>query len=143
MTITGHAVAAHLVQGHPAIRIVWGIVSHWILDETLHEHRPQGLHVTDPATWTEHWKWLAWQVAGPLLFVLATGDWWAIVYGMIPDIVDGVWIAINKLRGRDVWMSGDMIAHLPLPFLRTWSLTATQNVSIELLVVAVLARAAL
>lgn len=133
MTITGHAVAAHLTVGmHPAIRVVWGIVSHWILDEALHEHRPKGLHVTDPATWTNHAPWLAWQVMGTVLFWLITGDPIAIVYGMLPDILEGLWIAYGKIvQGKDHWMSGTRIAHIRIPWIQARELTASQNITIE------------
>ena len=143
MTALGHIATTSLVQGHPVIRLLWGFISHWVLDTAVDEYRPRGLHLTDSATWNKHSLWLLWQVVGVLLFAVLTKDYMAILYGLFPDIVEGVYIKYRLwLHNDNVWMSGKLL----FPFHRAgkeyWvrlSGAGTFVLEIGLLVVAVLA----
>ena len=133
MTATGHAVVSHLSAGmHPAVRLVWGVMSHWLLDDALKEYRPKGLWLTSPETWPRHWAWLGWQVVGILLFLWITGDWWGLAFGLLPDILDGAWVGVNKLWKRDVWQSGRLRFHVSLlPNLAGRRLSLSANTALE------------
>ena len=109
MTLVGHAAAAALVQGHPLLRLAWGFVSHAALDYAVDEYRPKAVHLTSPKTWRSHWRWMAGQVLGLVLLVWLTGDYWCILYGALPDIIEAVYITIRKRQGDDVWMSGKLL----------------------------------
>lgn len=109
MTAIGHVAAASLFRGHPALRIAWGFVSHAALDYAVDEYRPKRLHLTDPRTWWAHGWWLSWQCLAIVLFWVLTRDPMAIVYGMLPDLIEAVYIKIKVRQGDNVWMSGKLL----------------------------------
>ncbi len=138
MTALGHVAAASLFRGHPLLRLAWGFISHWILDVAVDEYRPKGLHFTNYRTWSKHSEWLMWQVTAVILFWVVTRDPWAILYGTLPDILEGVYIKIRLLLGTNVWMSGKLL----FPFHRVGAdylvkLTAYGTVGLEIVLLAV------
>ena len=109
MTALGHIAVSSMVRGHPLIRLVWAFVSHWILDVNVSEYTPRGLHLTDARTWLKHKKWMFWQVLGMVLFWVLTRDPWAILLGLLPDILEAINIFIRLSLGDNVWMRGNLL----------------------------------
>lgn len=116
MTALGHVAVAGATRGmHPVIRLVWGLVSHGIMDRFFPEYRPKSLILTSPKSWLTNWKYLLVQLLGVLVFCLITGDWMALFYGMFADIIEGLYVAYHVAFGdSNVWNKGKLL----LPFHR-------------------------
>ena len=136
MTALGHIATASLVRGHPILRIAWGFASHALLDYNVPEYRPKDLHLTNYRTWFH--PWLLLQVVGCLFFALITGDWWAVVYGLLPDAIEAVYVKLKMLTGDNVWMTGKLL----FPWHRAkhateWTSNQTVLLELTLLILAV------
>ena len=109
LTALGHVAVCSMFRGHPLLRIVWAFVSHWFLDVTVSEHFPKDLHLTDARTWDKHKGWMFWQVFGMVLFWVLTRDPWAILLGLLPDVIEAINVGIRLYLGDNVWMKGNLL----------------------------------
>jgi len=92
MTPIGHLAVTSLVRNNPIASLIWGNVSHWILDETCSEYRP----ITIPM--------LIYEATISISFLLYTKRWWCLL-GLLPDVIEGIYIFI---KGIKVWNSGEL-----------------------------------
>ena len=93
MTGIGHVAATSMVRGRPLLRITWGFVSHYVMDVFVAEYPSY------PPT-KKHLPWFLYQGVGIALFCAITGDWWAILYGMLWDVLEWVLWLFKHLRGE-------------------------------------------
>ena len=93
MTPIGHLAVTSLAGSNPVAALIWGNVSHWILDETCSEYRPMNT------------LQLLYEAIIAISFLLYTKCWWCLL-GLIPDVIEGIYIAI---KGIGVWQSGDLL----------------------------------
>jgi len=92
VTPIGHLAVTSIVGNNPIACLIWGFISHWLLDETCSEYRPMTLYQ------------MIWEGFIAIAFVIYTGCYWCIL-GLLPDMIEGVYILI---KGIEVWYSGDL-----------------------------------
>ena len=130
MTSIGHIAVTSLARNNPIASLIWGFISHWIMDETCNEYKLESLS-------TKHLiPYIAWQGIMSVAFLWYTGYWWALL-GILPDVIEFGYIAI---KGIDVWNSGELLFwfHRPNVGQITWSKKFTIMIEIILVIIAIL-----
>ena len=123
MTPIAHLAITSLARNNPIASLIWGFISHWILDETCSEYRPMNTPM------------LIYEAIIAIAFLLCTRYWWCLL-GLLPDVIEGIYIAI---KGIEVWHSGELL----FPFHRyrgqkIWSFKTTIMVEVILVMVVIL-----
>jgi len=120
VTPIGHLAVTSIVGNNPLLAIIWGNISHWILDETCSEYRPMNI------------KQIIYEAIIAISFVLYTKCWWCIL-GLIPDFIEGIYIAV---KGIEVWQSGDLLFWFHRYHgQKIWSFKTTVMVEILILII--------
>jgi len=123
MTPIAHLAITSLARNNPIASLIWGFISHWILDETCSEYRPMNTPM------------LIYEAIIAIAFLLCTRYWWCLL-GLLPDVIEGIYIAI---KGIEVWHSGELL----FPFhkykgQKIWSFKTTIMVEVILVMVVIL-----
>ncbi|MHA1304813.1 MAG: hypothetical protein ACTSPI_14035 [Candidatus Heimdallarchaeaceae archaeon] len=97
--------------------LIWGFISHWVMDETCSEYRPRTL---EARKWIPY---LLWELGIVVVFLWYSKYWWAIL-GILPDIVEFGYVMV---KGINVWMTGDLLFpfHRYKKFKPMWSMKFT------------------
>lgn len=129
MTSIGHIAITSLAENNPICCLIWGNISHWILDETFSEYKLKSLSAKHLI------PYITWQGIISIAFLWYTKCWWAIL-GLLPDMIEGVYIAI---KGIEIWQSGNLLFWFHRPNDRKmWSKSFTITVEIALVFIAIL-----
>ena len=107
-----------------ALALLLGFATHATLDLTVNEFK-----AWPPARF---WPWYATQVIVVTVLIVLSPPLavWAIIGGLLPDIIDGVYgFIINK----DAWMRGDLLFW----FHRPRGATSTQSLKANIIVVVI------
>jgi len=99
MTLIGHIAVTSLARNNPIASLIWGFISHWILDETCNEYKLKSLNAKHLI------PYILWQGTILIAFLWYTKYWWALL-GVLPDVVEGLYILI---KGIKVWNSGELL----------------------------------
>ena len=129
MTSIGHITITSLARNNPIASLIWGCISHWILDETCSEYKLESLQAKHLI------PHIAWQGIISIAFLWYTKCWWAIL-GLLPDMIEGVYIVV---KGIEVWNSGELLFwfHRPKAGQKMWSKKFTMAVEIILVIIAI------
>jgi len=92
MTPITHIAITSLARNNPLASLIWGSVSHWLLDETCSEYRPLKIPM------------IIYEAIIAICFLLYTKMWWCLL-GLLPDVIEAGYIAI---KGIGVWHSGEL-----------------------------------
>ena len=130
MTSIGHIAVTSLAHNNPIASLIWGFISHWIMDETCKEYKLKSLSAKHLI------PYIIWQGTISIAFLYYTKCWWALL-GILPDIIEGIYIAI---KGMEVWNSGELLFwfHRYKGKEKMWSAFATRIVEIILVIIAIL-----
>lgn len=125
MTPIVHLAITSLAHNNPIASLIWGSISHWIIDETCSEYRPMNILM------------IIWEVIIAISFLLYTKYWWCLL-GLLPDVIEGIYILI---KGINVWQTGNLL----FPFhkykgQKIWSFKTTVMVEIVLIVLVLVIR---
>ncbi|PKP62237.1 hypothetical protein CVT91_00165 [Candidatus Atribacteria bacterium HGW-Atribacteria-1] len=93
MTPIAHLAVTSLARNNPIASLIWGSISHWILDETCSEYRPMKAPM------------IIYEAIITIGFLMYTKYWWCLL-GLLPDFIEGIYIAI---KGIEVWHSGELL----------------------------------
>ena len=93
MTPVGHLAVTSIAGNNPITCLLWGFISHWILDEACSEYRPLNI-----------WQ-IIYEAIIAICFLLYTKCWWCLL-GLLPDVIEGFYILI---KGIEVWQSGKLL----------------------------------
>jgi len=120
MTPIAHLAITSLARNNPIASLIWGSVSHWIIDETCSEYRPMNTLM------------IMWEVIIAISFLLYTKCWWCLL-GLFPDAIELGYIGI---KGIEVWNSGNLL----FPFHKykgekIWSFRTTVIVEIASIII--------
>ena len=122
MTPIAHLAVTSLARNNPIASLIWGSISHMILDETCSEYRP----MTTPM--------IIYEAIIAISFLLYTKCWWCLL-GLLPDVIEGIYIAI---KGIEVWQSGELLFWFHRPNNQPiWSFKKTVIIEVILVVVAI------
>lgn len=129
MTSIGHLAITSLARNNPIGCLIWGNISHWMLDETCSEYKLESISAKHLI------PYIAWQGIISMAFLYYTKCWWAIL-GLLPDIIEGVYIAI---KGIEIWNSGDLLFwfHRPKAGSVMWSKKFTMAMEIALMIIVI------
>lgn len=131
MTPIGHLAVTSLAGNNPITSLVWGSISHWILDEACSEYKLESLSAKHII------PYIAWQGIISIAFLWYTKCWWAIL-GLLPDMIEGVYILF---KGIEVWNSGELLFWFHQPNNRKmWSKRLTITVEIILVIAVIILR---
>ena len=127
MTPIGHLAVTNLAN-NPIGYLIWGSLSHWILDEACSEYRPMNV------------SQIIYEAIIAIAFVLYIKCWWCLL-GLVPDFIEGIYIAI---KGIEVWQSGDLL----FPFHRyrgqkIWTFKTTVMVEIIIVIIILIVKGAI
>ena len=123
MTPIAHLAITSLARNNPIASLIWGSVSHMILDETCSEYRPLNTGQ------------IIYEATFAICFLLYTRCWWCLL-GLLPDVIEGVYIAI---KGIEVWHSGGLLFWFHRPNnQKIWSFKTTVMVEVILVLVVIL-----
>ena len=116
-----HLAVTSLVRNNPIASLIWGNISHWIIDETCSEYRPMNVPM------------IIYEAIIAISFLLYTRCWWCLL-GLLPDVIEGVYIAV---KGIEVWQSGNLL----FPFhkykgQKIWSFKKTIIIEMVLVLIA-------
>lgn len=130
MTSIGHIAVTSLARNNPIASLIWGFISHWILDETCSEYKLESLSAKHLI------PYIAWQGIISIAFLWYTKCWWALL-GILPDVIEGVYILV---KGIEVWNSGELLFWFHRPNVKQimWSKKFTVMTEIILVIVAIL-----
>jgi len=129
MTSIGHITITSLARNNPIASLIWGCISHWILDETCSEYKLESLSAKHLI------PYIAWQGIISIAFLYYTKYWWAL-FGLLPDMIEGVYVLI---KGIKVWNSGELLFWFHRPKNRKmWSKRLTITIEIISVIVAIL-----
>ena len=129
MTSIAHLAVTSLARNNPFASLIWGFISHWILDETCSEYKLESLSAKHLV------PYVMWQGIISIAFLWYTKCWWAIL-GLLPDMIEGIYIVI---RGIEVWNSGKLLFWFHRPNNRKmWSKKLTITVEVIFIFVAIL-----
>lgn len=98
MTLAGHVAVSSLIRGSPLASLTAGFLGHWLMDELLDEPKP------DLRNRKRLILWLIWQAVVIITVLGITRNWWAILGGVLPDMIDGAKAIFTKGRS---WMRGE------------------------------------
>ena len=131
MTSIGHIMITSLARNNPIASLIWGFISHWILDETCSEYKLESLKA-------KHFvPYILWQGIISIAFLWYTHYWWAIL-GLLPDVIEGIYVAI---KGIKVWNSGRLLFWFHKPnSKKMWSKRFTMIVEIVSIIVILIIR---
>ena len=93
MTPVAHIAITSLARNNPLASLIWGFISHWILDETCSEYRPMNTGQ------------IIYEVIIAISFLLYTKCWWCLL-GLLPDVIELGYVAV---KGIEVWNSGNLL----------------------------------
>ncbi len=131
MTSIGHIAITSLARNNPIASLIWGCISHWILDETCSEYKLESLKAKHLVPYA------LWQGIISIAFLLYTHYWWALL-GMLPDVIEGIYVAI---KGIKVWNSGELLFWFHRPNnKKMWSKRFTMTVEIVSIIVILIIR---
>ena len=122
MTPICHIAITSLARNNPLASLIWGSVSHMILDKTCSEYRPMNTPM------------LIYEAIIAILFLLYTRCWWCLL-GLLPDVIEGIYIAI---KGIEVWHSGELLFWFHRNGKKIWSFKTTVMVEVILVMVIIL-----
>ncbi len=129
MTSIGHITITSLARNNPIASLIWGFISHWILDETLSEYKLESLKAKHLV------PYILWQGIISIAFLWYTHYWWSLL-GLLPDVIEGIHIAI---KGIKVWNSGELLFWFHRPNnKKMWSKRFTMIVEIVLVAITIL-----
>lgn len=130
MTSIGHIAITSLARNNPIASLIWGFISHWIMDETCSEYKLKSLSAKYLM------PYIIWQGTVSIAFLYYTKCWWALL-GILPDVIECGYVMI---KGIEVWNSGELL----FPFHRyrrqkpMWSKKKTLIFEILFVIVALL-----
>lgn len=130
MTSIGHIAVTSLARNNPIASLIWGFISHWILDETCSEYKLESLSAKHLI------PYIAWQGIISMAFLWYTKCWWALL-GIFPDVIEGIYILV---KGIEVWNSGKLLFwfHKPKIGRIMWSKKFTMAIEVVLMIIAIL-----
>ena len=120
-----HLAVTNLAHNNPIASLIWGNISHWIIDETCSEYRPMNVLM------------IIYEAIIAISFLLYTKCWWCVL-GLLPDVIEAGYVAI---KGIEVWNSGELLFWFHKYHGEAiWSFKKTVMVEVILLIIAMLIR---
>lgn len=130
MTSTGHIAITSLARNNPIASLIWGFISHWIMDETCSEYKLKSLKAKDLI------PYVTWEGSISIAFLWYTKCWWAVL-GILPDIIE---LGYVMVKGIEVWNNGELLFwfHRPKVGQVMWSKRFTMAAEIALIIITIL-----
>jgi len=129
MTSIGHIAVTSLARNNPIASLIWGFISHWIMDETCNEYKLKSLSAKHLI------PYIAWQGIISIAFLLYT-KYWCSILGILPDVIEFGYV---MTKGMEAWNSGELLFWFHRPNnKKMWSKKFTMTVEIVLVIIAIL-----